>query len=175
MKLSAVITCCAGIERLIADVYDSFATRWPDGPLTAFWHRLAQEERLHGALLDDAARMPAAERMDPSFDAESLEALRRSVAGRMAAETTTLDQAFTTALDLEALELDNIYRRLFALTTDDSRMSSAFRSALSQFGQHEARILSAVEEHSRDRALLDRAARERQELLRRTTGSGTSG
>lgn len=174
MKLSEVISRSAGIERLIAEVYDSFAVRWPDAPTAALWHGLAQEERIHGSLLDDAACMPAAERSDPSFDPEALEALRRSVAGRMASDATTLDEALATALDLEGLELDNIYRRLFALTTDDSRMSSVFRSALGQFGQHEARILSAIEKYSSDPALLARAARERQELLRRATARGAA-
>jgi rubrerythrin len=174
MKLSEAITYCASIERLIGDVYDSFASRWPDPPIAGLWRGLAQEERIHGAMLDDAARMPAAERVDPSFDAAKLEALRQSVANRMASATTTLDQALTTALDLEGLELDNIYRRLFALTTDDSRMSSVFRSALSQFGQHETRILSAIESYSRDPILLARASRERQHLVLEPSGRGAA-
>ncbi len=62
---------------------------------------------------------------------------------------TTLDQALDIALDLEELELDNIYRRLLALTSDDSRMSSAFRTALGQYSHHEERLLAAIEKHSK--------------------------
>jgi rubrerythrin len=174
MRLSEVITSCAGIERLIGEVYDSFAERWPDAPTTALWRGLAEEERAHGVLLEDIARMAAADRVDPSFDAGKLEALRQAVADRMASQTTTLDQALTTALDLEALELDTVYRRLLALTADDSSLSSVFRSALAQSGQHEARLLAAIESNSRDPVLLARASRVRQWLLRGSAGHGAA-
>jgi len=170
MKLSEVITSCADIERLIGEVYDGFAARWPDAPTTALWRGLAQQERAHGALLDDVARMAAADRIDPSFDATKLGALRRAVADRMPSQTTTLDQALTTALDLEGLELDTVYRRLLALTADDSSLSSVFRSALGQSAQHEAQILAAIESNSRDPVLLARARRVRQYLLRGSAG-----
>lgn len=174
MKLSEVIAYCAGIERLIGEVYDSFAERWPQAPSGTLWRELAREERMHGALLDDAARMPAAERVDPTFNAHRLDGIRAFVRERLASASTTLDQALGAALDLEILELDNIYRRLFSLTADDSRMSSVFRTTLGQFGHHEARILDAIERISTDTELLARAAREREHLLRRAAEQGTA-
>lgn len=166
MKLSEVIEYCAGVERLIAEVYDSFAERWPDPPTGTLWRELAREERVHGALLDGAARMPAAHRVDPSFDRDRLDSMRSFVRERLPSGDTTLDQALGTALDLESLELDNVYRRLFSLTADDSRMSSVFRLALGQFGRHESRILETIERISTDARLVERAAREREHLLR---------
>ena len=100
------------------------------------------------------------------MDAPKLEAIRERVVERFPTRRTTLLQALHTALDLEELELDNIYRRLLALTTDDSRMSSAFRTALGQYSHHEERLLAAIEGHGKDPSLLARAARARRGLLR---------
>jgi hypothetical protein len=167
MKLCEIIAHCAGIERTIAEVYASFAERWPQPPLGPLWRALANEELGHGVLLDNAARLPAASREESSIDARQLDAIRESVVKRCPKLGTTLDQALGTALDLEELELDNIYRRLLALTTDDSRMSSTFRSALGQYSHHEERLLAAIDEHAKDPALLERAAQARSRILRR--------
>jgi hypothetical protein len=175
MKLCEIIGHCAGIERSIAEIYASFAERWPQPPFGPLWRELANEELGHGALLDNAARLPAAERTDASVDAAKLEAIRERVVKRFPTLRTTLDEALETALDLEELELDNIYRRLLALTTDDSRMSSTFRTALGQCGHHEERLLAAIREHAQDPALLERAARARSHLLRHGGGSGGAG
>jgi hypothetical protein len=167
MKLCEIIGHCAGIERTIAEIYAGFAERWPQPPLGPLWRALANEELGHGVLLDNAARLPAATREEPSIDARQLDAIRESVVKRFPKLGTTLDQALDTALDLEELELDNIYRRLLALTTDDSRMSSTFRTALGQYSHHEERLLAAIDEHSKDPALLERAAQARSRILRR--------
>ncbi len=166
MKLCEIIAHCAGIERTIAEIYASFAERWPQPPFGPLWRELANEEVGHGALLDNAARLPAAERNEQSIDAPKLEAIRESVLKRFPKRATTLDQALDTALDLEELELDNIYRRLLALTTDDSRMSSTFRTALGQYSHHEERLLAAIDAHAKDPALLERAAKARDRVLR---------
>ena len=110
---------------------------------------------------------PGAKREEPSIDAPKLDAIREHVVMHFPKLETTLDQALDIALDLEELELDNIYRRLLALTSDDSRMSSAFRTALGQYSHHEERLLAAIEKHSKDLALLERAAKTRSRLLRR--------
>lgn len=167
MKLGEIVGHCAGIERTIAEIYASFAERWPQPPFGPLWQALANEELGHGALLDNVARLPAAAREEASIDAPQLDAIRESVAKRFPKRGTTLDQAFDTALDLEDLELDNIYRRLLALTTDDSRMSSTFRTALGQYSHHEERLLAAIDEHAKDPALLERAAQARSRMLRR--------
>jgi rubrerythrin len=130
MKLNEIIGHCSAIERTIADIYSSFAERWPQQPLGPLWRDLANDELGHGTLLDSAARLPGAEREEPSVDAAKLEAIRARVVSRLPKRETTLEQALDIALDLEELELDNIYRRLLALTTDDSRMLSTFRTAL---------------------------------------------
>ncbi|MET0153845.1 MAG: hypothetical protein ABW298_14715 [Candidatus Binatia bacterium] len=174
MKLCEIIGHCAGIERTIAEIYASFAERWPQPPFGPVWRELANEELGHGALLDNAARLPAAGRKDASIDAAKLGAIRERVVQSFPKRTTTLEQALDTALDLEELELDNIYRRLLALTTDDSRMSSTFRTALGQYSHHEERLLAAIDEHAKDPALLERAAQVRSRLLRRGSG-GTKG
>ncbi len=124
---------------------------------------------MHEQRLWEIARLPLAERDDPSFTPERLEALRQTVLGRLSSAPTTLDGAFATAMDLETLELDNIYRRLFALTTSDSRMSSALRSALGEVGRHEQRIISAIQHHSMNGTLLERAGREHQAWLKHGT------
>jgi hypothetical protein len=172
MQLREIIGQCAAIERVIAEIYATFAERWPQLPLGGLWRELANEELVHGALLDNAARLPAAKRKEDSVDASQLQMIRERVVRRLPKLETTLDQAFQTALDLEELELDNIYRRLLAITTDDSRMSSTFRTALGQYSHHEERLLAAVEEHAKDASLLQRAAEARKRRLRR--GASTS-
>jgi hypothetical protein len=165
MRLSEAISYCAGIERMIAEIYEGFAQRWPDPPIGPLWRQMATEETGHAVLLDGAARLPAADREDPGLDTAKLTALREAVAARFVRPETSLDGAFAAALDLEQLELDNVYLRMLALTADDSRMSTAFRSALG-LGQHEGRLLSAIEKHAKDPRLVARAARDRQRMLR---------
>jgi rubrerythrin len=172
MKVSEIIGHCSGIERTIAEIYSSFAERWPQSPFGPLWRDLANEELGHGNLLDSAARLPAAQREEASVDAAKLEAIRAQVVSRLPKRETTIEQALDIALDLEELELDNIYRRLLALTTDDSRMSSTFRTALGQYSHHEERLLAAIEAHAKDPLLLQRAAEARQRLIRR--GAATS-
>ena len=179
-KLREIIGHCAGIERTIAEIYASFAEasfaeRWPQLPFGDLWRELANEELVHGALLDNAARLPAAKREEASVDASKLKAIRDRVVKRFPTLGTTLDQAFHTALDLEELELDNIYRRLLAVTTDDSRMSSTFRTALGQYGHHQERLVAAIEEHGKDPSLLERATRARRRLLHRSAAENTVG
>jgi len=171
MRLDEIIGHCAGIERTIAEIYASFAERWPQQPFGQLWKDLADEEIGHGTLLDSAACLPAAQRDEVSVDATKLEAIRAQVVSRLPKRETTLEQALEIALDLEELELDNIYRRLLALTADDSRMSSTFRTALGQYSHHEERLLAAVEQHAKDPALLKRAQQARRRLLRRGGGS----
>jgi hypothetical protein len=167
VQLREIIGHCAGIERTIAEIYASFAERWPQLPFGELWRELANEELVHGALLDNAARLPAAKQEEASIDASKLKTIRDRVVKRFPTLRTTLDQAFHTALDLEELELGNIYRRLLALTTDDSRMSSTFRTALGQYSHHEERLLAAIEEHGKDPSLLERAIQARKRLVRR--------
>jgi len=167
VQLREIIGHCAGIERTIAEIYASFAERWPQLPFGELWRELANEELVHGALLDNAARLPAAKQEEASIDASKLKTIRDRVVKRLPTLRTTLDQAFHTALDLEELELGNIYRRLLALTTDDSRMSSTFRTALGQYSHHEERLLAAIEEHGKDPSLLERAIQARKRLVRR--------
>jgi rubrerythrin len=173
MKLNEIIGHCSGIERTIADIYSSFAERWPQQPFGALWRDLANEELGHGTLLDSTALLPGADREEASIDAPKLEGIRARVVSRLPKRETTLEQALDIALDLEELELDNIYRRLLALTTDDSRMASTFRTALGQYSHHEERLLAAIEKHAKDPALLKRAAEARGRLLRH--GAGATG
>jgi hypothetical protein len=165
MKLSEVIRDCANVERLIREVYERFAEKFPDGPIGELWRELAVEESIHETRLRNIASLPLTNRDDPSFTPERLEALRQTVLGHLSSEPTTLDGAFATAMALENLELENIYRRLFALTTSDARMSSALRAAMGEVGKHEQRIVSAIQHHSMDRALLERAGRAHQAWL----------
>src|SRR5262245_17350619 len=150
MRLCEIIGRCAGIERTISEIYASFAEQWPEPPLGPLWRDLSNEELGHGTLLDNAAFLPAAQREEASVDPPKLEAIRAQVLSRLPKRETTLDQALDIALDLEELELDNVYRRLLALTTDDSRMSSTFRAALGQYSHHEERLLAAIEKHAKD-------------------------
>jgi rubrerythrin len=165
MRLSKAISYCAGIERMIAEIYEGFAERWPEPPIGTLWHQMATEEIGHAILLDDATRLPAADRDDPGLDATKLTALREAVAARFLTLEMSLDEAFAAALDLEELELENVYRRLLALTGDDLRMSTAFRSCLGQVGRHENALLSAIETHAQDPKLVERAARDRRRML----------
>jgi hypothetical protein len=171
MRLCEIVGHCAGIERTISEIYASFSARWPQPPFGPLWRDLSSEELGHGTLLHSAALLPAAQREEASVEAPKLEAIRAQVLSRLPKRETTLERAFDIALDLEELELDNIYRRLLALTTDDSRMSSTCRAALGQYSHHEERLLAAIEEHAKDPSLLVRAAQTRQRLLRRRTGS----
>jgi hypothetical protein len=89
------------------------------------------------------------------------------VCARFLEPDTSLDGAFAAALDLEQLELDNVYRRLLALGSDDSRMATTF--ALGQVARHESALLSAIEKHASDPKLLERAACERRRMLQTGT------
>jgi len=166
MKLSEVIRCCANVERLIGEVYERYAEQFPEDPVGAMWHELSLDERAHEARLWEIARLPVAERDDASFNPEQLEALRNRALQYLNRDVTTLDGAFATAMDLESLELENIYRRLFALTTCDSRMSSALRAALGEVGRHDQKIISAIQHHSMNPELRAIAAREHQAMLK---------
>ncbi len=165
MRLSEAISYCAGIERTIAEIYQAFAERWPQPPVGNLWQQMATDEINHATLLENAARLPAAERDDPGLTTEKLVELRDAVCARLFAPEMSLDDAFAAALDLEQLELDNVYRRLLALSSDDSRMSTTFRAALGQVDRHESTLLSAVEKHASDPKLLERAARVRRRML----------
>jgi hypothetical protein len=165
MNLSAIIQSCAGIERQIGEVYQKFATRWPGSSVGDFWEKLAAEEMAHGMLLDEAVRLPGGEREEASIDAAKLEEIRRWVSDHFPTDRVSLDQALALAMDLEGLELDNIYRRLFAITANDHRMSNAFRTILGQIGRHDVDIARMIASHSGNVRLLERAAQcERQEL-----------
>jgi hypothetical protein len=166
MRLSEAISYCAGIERTIAEIYQAFAERWLAPPVGALWRQMATDEINHATLLEHAGRLPTAERDDPGLTIGKLVALREAVCARFPAPDMSLDDAFAAALDLEQLELDNVYRRLLGLTGDDSRMSTTFRAALGQVDRHESTLLSAVEKHASDPKLLERAALERRRMLR---------
>src|SRR5262249_34317910 len=148
-----------------AEIYQSFAKRWPDPPIGTLWQQMATEEISHATLLEHAARLPGAERDDPGLDTAKLVALRETVCTRFLASEASLDEAFAAALDLEQLELDNVYRRLLALSSDDSRMSATFRAALGQVDRHENTLLSAMETQASDPKLLERAAQVRRRML----------
>jgi rubrerythrin len=166
MKLSEVLQQCAGIERLISEVYETFATRWPEPPLGALWRELAAEEVTHGRMLDDVAKLPIADRDDRSMDRGKLQAMRDFVNDHFPSDSLSLDEALAFALDLEDLELENIYRRVFAITTDDCRVSTAVRKALREGDRHAARITQAIEARSSDPTLLARARVVKQRALR---------
>src|SRR5262249_24983862 len=104
MKLCEIIGRCAGIERTISEIYESFAERWPQPPFGPLWRDLSGEELGHGKLLDSAALLPAAQREEASVEGPKLEAIRAQVLSRLPKPETTLEQAFDIALDLEELE-----------------------------------------------------------------------
>jgi hypothetical protein len=166
MKISEIVQHCAAIERVISEVYRMFALRWPDGPLGAFWNQLADEEFSHGTILDRVACLPATDRDDPSIDSAKLVGIRDFVEGRFPFDQISLDQAFDLALDLEDLELDNIYRRLLAMTSSDHRMAEACKSALGQVSHHEQRIADMIETFSTDGQLRDKAAERHRQALK---------
>jgi len=114
VQLREIIGHCAGIERTIAEIYASFAERWPQLPFGELWRELANEELVHGALLDNAARLPAAKQEEASIDASKLKTIRDRVVKRFPTLRTTLDQAFHTALDPLACD-DEAGRRSLAL------------------------------------------------------------
>ena len=82
MRISEAIQNCAAIERVIAEVYEIFATRWPGQPLGILWRELAAEGIAHGRLLEKGcSRLPPADRDDPSVNRTKLEAMRNFVIG----------------------------------------------------------------------------------------------
>jgi len=92
--------------------------------------------------------------------------IRDFVEGRFPFDQISLDQAFDLALDLEDLELDNIYRRLLAMTSSDHRMAEACKSALGQVSHHEQRIADMIETFSTDGQLRDKAAERHRQALK---------
>jgi rubrerythrin len=166
MKISEIMRHCAAIERLVAEVYQTFALRWPDPPWGAFWQSLANEELGHGRILDEVAAVPLAGREEGSIDIPKLNAIRSDIEGRFPLGKLSLDEALSLALDLEECELDNIYRRLLAVTLEDSRLSHAVKVALGQVGRHEQSLLDKIEERSKNPLLLERAVKLRSRSLK---------
>lgn len=163
MKVNAIIQSCIEIERSIADLYASFARDSAGSPVGDLWSELARDEIAHGIALQAVADLPSGEREESSIAPARLEALRQTV--RVASTTRVcLDDAFRIALDLEDAELDNIYRRLFAITLNDPRLSHAFRSALGEVDDHEQKLIRMIEAHSENAALLRRAADRRRHV-----------
>ena len=169
MKISEAIRWCAAIERLVSEVYERFAESMPEPPLGDLWRDLAGDEKIHESRLDDIARFPLGDEEDAYFTRERFEALREKVLDYLRRDEHTADGALAAALELETLEIENVYQRLFALTTRDSRMSGTLRAALGEVGRHQLKIVSAIREHATDEALRARAERVHAELLRRPT------
>ena len=169
MKISEAIRWCAAIERLVSEVYERFAESMPDAPLGALWRDLAGDEKIHESRLDEIARMPLGDEEDEYFTRERFEALRETVLGHLRGEEHTIDGALAAALELETLEIENVYQRLFALTTRDSRMAGTLRAALGEIGRHQQKIVSAIREHAKDAALRTRAERLHDQLVRHPT------
>jgi len=94
--------------------------------------------------------------------------IRESVERRFPYGDLSLDGAFAIALELEDIELDNIYRRLLAMTASDHRMANAFKSAMGQVDQHEEKLLDMIEKASDDPILRKRAAERRRPVSRIT-------
>ena len=170
MKLAEVIAYSATIERLIAEVYASFAERWSQPPLGTVWRELATEERAHARMLDEVALLPETKRADPRADsAKKLQAIHDFVMTHYPLERLSLDEALAFALDLEDLEVEHIYRRLLAVTTGDYRISRTLRTAVAQDDQHVVRIAQAIRGCSNDRALQARARVFEKRVLQRGT------
>lgn len=166
MKLNEIVQRCVTIEQMLAELYRSFATRFSEPAVHRFWSELADEEVSHGIALGEVVRLPAAERDDGAIDARKIEAMHTLVEGCFGLAEPSLDQALDLALDLEDMELDNIYRRLHAITVDDRRMSHAFRTAMGAIGKHEQRILDMIEQCASDPQLRAKAAARRERMLR---------
>jgi len=175
MKLSAIIQSCAGIERQIGEVYQKFATRWPGSSVGDFWEKLAAEEMAHAMLLDEAVRIAGGDREEASIDVAKLEEIRKWVDDHFPTDRVSLDQALALAMDLEELELDNIYRRLFAITTNDHRMSHVFRTIVGQITRHDVEIAKMIANHSGNVRLLERAAQSERQSLRSGARRAASG
>jgi hypothetical protein len=164
MKISAIIQQCATIERMISEIYRSFAVRWGSGPIHEFWAHLADDEFAHGILLDSIASLPPADRDTPSITEAKIAGIRESVERCFPYGDLSLDGAFAIALELEDIELDNIYRRLLAMTASDHRMANACKSAMGQVDRHEEKLLDMIEKASDDPIVRKRAAERRRRV-----------
>jgi rubrerythrin len=169
MKISEAIRWCAAIERLVSEVYERFAESMPEPPLGDLWRDLAGDEKIHESRLDEIARFPLGNEENAYFTRERFEALREKVLGHLRREEHTIDGTLAAALDLETLEIENVYQRLFALTTRDSRMAGTLRAALGEVGRHQQKIVAAIREHSKDAELRARAEQMHEQLLRHPT------
>ena len=165
VKLTETLRECAELERRIAGFYEQFASLWSDPPeVRAFWEIMAREELGHAAALeelaDEIAGLPPRGRLDRS----ALAQLRGYVTGRgRIVGEISLDDAFRTALDLESLELDRVYRLLIDVATRGSHpRKDAFERTLSKIGPHKHSLLEMIERHALAEDLRKEVARRRQ-------------
>ena len=166
MKISAIIQQCAAVERMISEIYRIFATRWPNGPIGEFWRNLADDEVGHGILLDSIGSLPAADREEASITEAKIAHIRELVERCFTRDEPSLDGAFEIALDVEDIELDNIYRRLLAMTVSDPHMANACKSAMGQVDRHVEKLLDMIEKASDDPILRQRAAERHRRVVR---------
>ena len=118
MFMTEVLRRCSDLEQRVADIYSQFAGSLNDDrELSSFWLGMAEEEKHHGKIL--AAERAALE-VDsdtgyfmPEFPAKLMEmdAFLKRVEEK-ARVGVTKEEAFALALELEASELNTIYRDL---------------------------------------------------------------
>jgi hypothetical protein len=160
MKLANALRQCAEVERTIAQIYQSFATKWPDSPLASFWRAFAAEEIRHGQLLEEAAD-GTPETREELIDAGRIAEIRGIVHGFLAVPPSSMDDALGTALDLESLEVEHIYRRMMAVVGDLPHVQGSVGKILREAAHHDEPLLDMIEDYAGDPALRIRVKEER--------------
>lgn len=177
MKLSEALRQCAEVEKRIGEFYDRFAGIWAqDEKIGPFWRGMADAERTHASVLEAAAEYAAGSDRREPVDPSAIAHIRGYVIGMTTLEhEVDLTEAFRLAVELEGLELDELYRSLIQLTGGDFLpVSATVKASLEEFGRHEEALFAMIEQHVDDARLLAEVRRRREDAARRdVTGEGS--
>jgi hypothetical protein len=156
MRLSELLQECARLEDRIGDLYERFGAAFgEDAELGSFWSEMAQAERAHASVLQEAADNPRAD--EQSADASALGVIRGYVGALTGWRTpATLDEALRTALDIEELELDQVHAALLGVLGEPFPKPGSHEN-----DEHRALLLDVIARRGTARALLARAEAQR--------------
>ena len=103
-------------EERSADLYLDLSVRFLDNPeLSWFWVEMAMEEKQHAGMLQYCKETGMfAHDLPDSEPIQRLAGLFKRLASKAAEPTLTIDDAFAIAVELEASEINDIYRNLTA-------------------------------------------------------------
>lgn len=155
MYITELLDACSGLESRVARVYRGFASRFADNRAAArLWRELALEEETHADILA-RERRNFEDRDDagpflPEFGAR-VEDIRQRLAGiEERAASSSVDDAFALASELESCGLEELYDDLVVQSDPAFKLlSERLEAVLSRLPEHQERLTRAASRHRR--------------------------